>query len=38
MFVGGALIHGRPRIGKSCAIDFVITDLKAKHPNARRHR
>ncbi len=32
MFVGGALIHGRPRIGKSCAIDFVITDLKAKHP------
>ena len=32
MFIGGALIHGRPRIGKSCAIDFVITDLKAKHP------
>jgi len=32
MFIGGALIHGRPRIGKSCAIDFVITDLRAKHP------
>ena len=32
MFLGGALIHGRPRIGKSCAIDFVLTNLNAKSP------
>lgn len=32
MFLGGALIHGRPRIGKSCAIDFVLTNLQAKQP------
>lgn len=38
MFIGGALIHGRPRIGKSCAIDFVITDLKAKHPHLSTYK
>jgi hypothetical protein len=38
MFVGGALIHGRPRMGKSCAIDFVITDLKARHPQLSTYK
>ena len=38
MFIGGALIHGRPRIGKSCAIDFVINDLKAKHPKLSTYK
>ncbi len=33
MFLGGALIHGRPRICKSCAIDFVLTNLNAKSPS-----
>lgn len=32
MFIGGALIHGRPRIGKTCAIDFVMTDLQRREP------
>ena len=35
LFLGGALIHGRPRIGKSCAIDFVLTNLNAKSPKLR---
>ena len=38
MFVGGALIHGRPRMGKSCAIDFVITDLHARHPKLSTYK
>jgi len=38
MFVGGALIHGRPRMGKSCAIDFVITDLQARHPKLSTYK
>ena len=38
MFVGGALIHGRPRMGKSCAIDFVMTDLKARHPKLATYK
>ena len=38
MFLGGALIHGRPRIGKSCAIDFVLTNLKAKTPKLSAYK
>ena len=38
MFIGGALIHGRPRMGKSCAIDFVITDLNTRHPKLSTYK
>ena len=38
MFLGGALIHGRPRIGKSCAIDFVLTNLNAKSPKLSAYK
>ena len=38
MFLGGALIHGRPRIGKSCAIDFVLTNLNAKRPKLSAYK
>lgn len=38
MFVGGALIHGRPRMGKSCAIDFVMTDLKTRLPKLATYK
>ncbi len=32
MFISGALIHGRPRIGKSYAIEFVRRDLEQRFP------
>jgi hypothetical protein len=32
MFISGALIHGRPRMGKSYAIEFLMSDLRARHP------
>ncbi len=32
MFISGALIHGRPRMGKSYAIEFLMSDLKAHQP------
>ena len=38
MFIGGALIHGRPRIGKSCAIDFVMTDLQRRQPKLSTYK
>ena len=38
MFIGGALIHGRPRIGKSCAIDYAMTDLKARRPKLSTYK
>ena len=38
MFVGGALIRGRPRTGKSCAIDFVIIDLQARYPKLSTYK
>lgn len=31
MFISGALIHGRPRMGKSYAIEFLMSDLRVRH-------
>ena len=32
LFITGALIHGRPRMGKSYAIEFVWRDLQRRYP------
>jgi hypothetical protein len=32
LYITGALIHGRPRIGKSYAIEFIRRDLEIRHP------
>ena len=32
LYISGALIHGRPRMGKSYAIDFVRRDLAKRYP------
>lgn len=32
LFVSGALVHGRPRIGKSYGIEFMRQDLEHRHP------
>lgn len=32
LYIGGALVHGRPRMCKSYAIEFMRHDLKARHP------
>jgi len=32
MFISGALIHGRPRMGKSYAIEYLVSDMKVRHP------
>lgn len=32
LYITGALIHGRPRIGKSYAIEFLRRDLELRHP------
>ena len=32
LYITGALIHGRPRIGKTYAIEFIRRDLERRHP------
>lgn len=32
LYISGALVHGRPRMGKSYAIDFMRHDLERRHP------
>ncbi len=32
LYISGALVHGRPRMGKSYAIEFMRHDLEQRHP------
>ena len=32
LYISGAIVHGRPRMGKSYAIDFMRHDLERRHP------
>jgi hypothetical protein len=32
LYISGALVHGRPRMGKSYAIQFLRHDLEVRHP------
>ena len=32
LYISGALVHGRPRMGKSYAIEFLRHDLEVRHP------